>query len=99
MVQAAIGSGPLDGVGRTRFFHHQDSRLVPLRIETKLAEFPLGDVSALPAKGEPVFNGTNRLCQAERVVALDLQNMESQSLRRLLTDAWKTDQLTHQPRK
>jgi hypothetical protein len=91
MIQAAVRSSPLDGIRRTRLFYHQDSRLVPLGIETKLAEFPLGDVPALSAKREPVFDGTNRLCQAERVFALGLQDMERQSLRRLLADAWKTD--------
>src|SRR5437667_181108 len=50
MIQAAVGSRPLDGIGRTRFFHHQDSRLVPLRIETIFAELSLGDVPALSAK-------------------------------------------------
>jgi hypothetical protein len=91
VIQAAVGSGPLDGISRTRLFHYKDSRLIPLRVETKLTEFSLGDISALPAKGEPVFDGTNRLGQAKRVFALGLQDMKRQSLRRFLTDAWKPD--------
>jgi hypothetical protein len=91
MVQAAVGSRSFDGIGGTRFFHHEDSRLVPLRIETILAEFSLGNVSTLSAKRESVFDGTNRFGQAKRIIAFGLQDMERQPLRRFLADAWKTD--------
>jgi hypothetical protein len=50
MVQATIGSCPLNGIGRTRFFHNENPRLIPLWIEAKLTEFSFGDIPALSAK-------------------------------------------------
>jgi hypothetical protein len=41
----------------------------------------------LSAKRESVFDGTNRLGQAKRVIAFGLQDMEGQALRRFLADA------------
>jgi hypothetical protein len=63
MIQSAVGASPLNGIQRTGLLHDEDSGLIALRIQTVLAQFPFGDIPALTAKRETVFDSADGIGQ------------------------------------
>ena len=96
MVQPAVRTGSFDSVERAGLFHDEDLRLITLRVETKLAELPLSDITALPAERQPVFDGANGVRQPQGIFTIRLQDMKRQSLCGLLSNAGETDKLSNE---
>ena len=96
MVEPSVGAGSLDGIQRTRFLDHEDPGLVALGIHAILTQLAFGNVPALTAEREAVFDGANGVRQSQRIVSVGLEDMKGQALGGLLADAGKTNQLSNQ---
>ena len=96
MVEATVPPSAFDGIQGTGFFHDKNLSLVTLGIETKLAEFALGNIPAPTAKGHSLLDGLDRFRQAQGLLSLGLQEMEGQALSGLLSDSRQPDQFPDQ---
>src|SRR5437867_5656303 len=96
MVETTVPSGAFNGVKSAGFFHHKNLGLVTLGIKTKLAEFALGNIPTPTAKSHSLLDGLDRLCQAQGLLSLGLEEMEGQALGGLLSDSRQPDQFPDQ---
>ena len=91
-----VGAGAVVGGAALGALHHKNLGLVTLGIETKLAEFGLGNIPAPTAKGHSLLDGLDRFRQAQGLLSLGLQEMEGQALGGLLSDSRQPDQFPDQ---
>ena len=93
MILAAKFSGLLYRHYIFTLFDNTDQRVVATRIATDPTEILFGDIAALNAEFDALFNGAEHISKSCYINPLGLNDVEGDALRGFWSDAWQPAKL------